>query len=120
MFRHYPFISDSSVFAAVVVECAANQGAFWPLHDRYMAGDETLFTEAGLRRQITFEGLDYAEFQVCLREGHTFPSVRASYDEGVSRGVEGTPTVFVNDEKVDPTFEAIEEAVERALDNTAQ
>ena len=115
VFRHFPIRGDQAVFAAVVVECAANQGAFWPLHDRFMAGDETLFTEAGLRRQIEFEGLNTDEFWTCFNEGHTVPLVGDSYDEGVERGVPGTPTVFVNDERVDPTYEAIELAVQRAL-----
>lgn len=116
VFRHFPVRGDAAQFAASVVECAANQGAFWPLHDRYMAGDETLFTEAGLRRQITFEGLSYAEFATCVNEEHTAPAVNASLAEGRSRGVAGTPTVFVNDEQVDPTYEAIEAAVNRAID----
>ncbi len=115
VFRHFPVRGDAAEFAAYVVECAANQGAFWPLHDRYMASDETLFTEAGLRRQITFEGLDYAEFVTCMSEGHTVPAVMASRAEGESRGVAGTPTVFVDGEQVDATFEAIEAAVDQAL-----
>ena len=116
MFRHFPIRGDAAVYAAVAVECAANQGAFWPLHDRFMANDETLFTEAGLRRQINFEGLDADQFWTCLTEGHTLPLVRASYDEGASRDVPGTPTVFVNDEQVDATFEAIEAAVNEAAE----
>ncbi len=81
-----------------------------------MAGDETLFTEAGLRRQITFEGLDYDEFVRCMTDQRTAPIVRASLAEGESRGVTGTPWVFVNNQQVDPTFEAIEAAVEAALE----
>ncbi len=97
-----------------MVECAANQGGFWPLHDRFMAGDETLFTEAGLRRQATFEGLEFGELWQCITEGDTLPLVSASYDEGVARQVPGTPTVFVDDRRVDPTFEAIDQAVREA------
>ena len=100
----------------MVVECAAEQGGFWPLHDRFMAGDETLFTEAGLRRQVTFEGLEFAELWQCVSEGQTLPLVSASYDEGTARNVAGTPTVFVNGERVDPTFEAIEAAVKQAAE----
>ena len=111
---------DAAVFAAEVVECAAEQGGFWPLHDRFMAGDETLFTEAGLRRQITFEGLDFGEFVTCMNDDRMTPLVTASKSEGEARGVAGTPTVFVNDEKVDPTYEAIEEAVREAASQTAQ
>ena len=95
--------------------CAAEQGAFWPLHDRFMAGDETLFTAAGIRRQVKFEGLEYGVFEQCLTEGETLPLVIASRNEGQARGVPGTPTVFVNGERIDATFDAIEEAVRRAM-----
>ena len=85
-----------------------------------MAGDETLFTEAGLRRQITFEGLDYGQFATCMNEDRMVPLFNASKAEGEARGVAGTPTVFVNDRRVDPTFEAIDEAVREATGQTAQ
>ena len=114
-FRYFAHLGDPALYAAVAVACADEQGAFWPLHDRFMAGDETLFTPAGLRRQVTFEGLDYEPFSACLTEGATLPLVVASRSEGQSRGVPGTPTVFVDGEMVDPTFEAIEAAVRRAL-----
>ena len=81
-----------------------------------MARDETLFSEAGLRRQIEFEGLDYGVFRQCLTDAQTLPMVIASRTEGQSRGVQGTPTVFVNGEQVDATFEAIEAAVKRAVE----
>ena len=85
-----------------------------------MAGDETLFTEAGLRRQITFEDLNYPEFVTCMNERRMAPLVDASKAEGEARGVAGTPSVFVNDRRVDPTFEAIDEAVREAAGQTAQ
>ena len=77
VFRHFPIRGQESVYAAVVVECAANQGGFWPLHDRFMAGDQTLFTEAGLRRQVTFEGLEFESLWQCVTEGETLPLVSA-------------------------------------------
>ena len=114
-FRYFAHLGDPALYAAVAVACASEQGAFWPLHDRFMARDETLFTPAGLRRQIEFEGLDYDTFLQCLSDGATLPMVIASRNEGQSRGVQGTPTVFVNGEQVNPTFEAIEAAVRRAV-----
>ena len=120
VFKHMPVLGENAVFAAVAVECAAEQGAFWPLHDRFMADDTTLFTEAGLRRQVTFEGLNYEEFTQCLEAGSTLPRVQASYEEGISRGVRSTPTIFVKDEQVEATYEAVAEAVRRALAEAAE
>jgi len=107
-------LGEDSAYAAVAVECAANQGGFWTFHDRFMADDQTLFTEAGLRRQVDFEGLEFDELWRCLTEGETAPLVVASYEEGHSRGVRRTPTVFVNDVEVEPRFEAIRAAVLQA------
>ncbi len=109
-----PVLGDNSVFAAVTVECAAEQGAFWPFHDRFMADDATLFTEPGLRRQAAFEGLDVDAFWSCVSDGDTLSLVIASYDEGAARGVRGTPTVFIDGALVEPTYEAVAEAIERA------
>lgn len=41
--------------------------------------------------------------------------VGADREEGVNRGVSGTPTVFVDDQQVDPTFEAISDAIDDRL-----
>jgi protein-disulfide isomerase len=42
------------------------------------------------------------------------PTVSANKQTGKDRGVEGTPTVFVGDETVEPTVEAISSAIESA------
>ena len=111
-----PVLGEDAVFAAVVVECAAEQGAFWPFHDRFMADDSTLFTELGLNRQAAFEGLDVERFRSCIENGETFPIVSASYEEGGRRGVRSTPTIFINGVQVDPVWDDIRSAVEAALD----
>ncbi len=112
-----PVLGDDAFFASVAVECAAEQGAFWPFHDRFMADDDTLFTEPGLKRQASHEGIDAAQLWSCAANGETSPSVSASRAAGESRGVRATPTVFVNGEQVEPTWEAIAEAVESALES---
>ena len=114
-YRYMPVLGDAAVFAAVAVACADEQGGFWPLHDRFMLDDETLFSEAGLRRQVEFDGLDYAAFEQCMADAATLPLIQASYAEGIERGVQGTPTIFVNGERVDHSYEAIADAVELAL-----
>ena len=114
-FRYMPVLGDPAVYAAVAVACANEQGGFWPLHDRFMLADETLFSEAGLRRQVEFDGLDYDIFQQCMLDAATLPLIQASYGEGVERGVVGTPTIFVNGVRVDHSYDAIADAVERAL-----
>ena len=114
-FRYMPVLGERSVYAAIAVACADRQGGFWPLHDRFMLADDSLFTEAGLRRQVTFDGLDADAFFACFGSGVTAPEVSASYEEGAARGVQATPTIYVNEEQVDPTEAAIVEAIEGIL-----
>lgn len=110
-FRQFPVLGEDSVYAAMATECAADQRGFWPLHDRFMANDRTLYTEGGLRRQASAEGLDADQLLACVRANTHLDAVRASHADGQRRGVSATPTVFVNGVRVEPTAEAILAAV---------
>jgi protein-disulfide isomerase len=109
-FRQFPVLGEDSEYAAQVTDCAADQDGFWPLHDRFMANDRTLYTEAGLRRQATANGLDVDLLFACIRAGTHQSAVEDSKAEGQRRGVRATPTVFINDVLVDATAEAIVQA----------
>ncbi len=117
-FRQFPVLGERSVYAALATECAADQNEFWPLHDRFMANDRTLYTEGGLRRQAIAEGMDADALFECIRENAHLEAIQASRAEGQRRGVTATPTIFVNDVKVDPTLEAILAAVAQAGDGS--
>ena len=66
--------------------------------------------------------LDGAEFEECLRSGHTFERVRASQFDGVERGINSTPSVFVNGVHVRAggDYEAYRKAIEDALASAQQ
>ncbi len=110
-FRQFPVLGDDSVYAALATECAADQRGFWPIHDRFMANDRTLYTEGGLRRQANAEGLDADALLSCIRANTHLDAIQSSKAEGQRRGVTATPTIFVNDVRVEPTLEAILAAV---------
>jgi len=42
------------------------------------------------------------------------PVLQSNLDEGWERGVEGTPTVFVNESQVDASYDAVQTAIENA------
>jgi protein-disulfide isomerase len=44
--------------------------------------------------------LDKELFEACLGSGEKYGEVDADYDYGVSLGVTGTPTFFINGQKV--------------------
>lgn len=100
-YRHFIVISEASVFAAVLTECAADQGAFWDFHDRYVADDVRLYEWEQALSFADGLGLDLERFTTCMTEGEHLSTVQQAHDEALTRGVNGTPTVFVNGELVE-------------------
>ncbi len=97
VYRQFPVGGPLSEQAAEASLCAADQGKFWAYHGALFArlprgelrGAGDLDAAA---REI---GLDQAAFSRCLRSGQMRARVDADRNEGLRRGVQGTPTSFV-------------------------
>ena len=100
VYRHLLQLGPGSLRTAEASECAADQGAFWPMHDALYARqaqvnassnlDQTL---AGFARDLH---LDVATFSACLA-GHTHvAAIQADYRAGERAGVRFRPTFDVN------------------------
>ncbi len=95
-YRHFPLIEihPDAFQAAEASECAAEQGEFWPYHDR-------LFAELQKGKGVNYValakelGLKVEVFRSCLEGGKYRDVVKAMRAEAESLGLEGTPTVFV-------------------------
>ncbi len=85
--------------AARVARCAARQGKFWPLGEQLFNHRESL-DEATMMSLAGEVGLDRGELRRCLADPAIAADLRADISEGLGRGVEGTPTFFVNGEKI--------------------
>jgi protein-disulfide isomerase len=127
-FMQFPFIDANSFTkeshqAANASMCALAQGKFWEYHD-------ILFTNQGTenggsfndKRLVAFAqslGLDMTKFNQCFNTDQYSAEIEAEYQQGVSMGVTGTPTVFVNGKQVAPgfvpTYEELTAAVDAAL-----
>jgi protein-disulfide isomerase len=103
-YRYYSFLGNESVRAAEAAEAASAQGKFWEYHD-------ALFTNQGAENSGAFSddrliqiaqqlGLNMDQFKQALDTNEYEDVVKAELQEGQSRGVTGTPTFFVNGEKV--------------------
>jgi protein-disulfide isomerase len=126
-FRHYPFLDTNSVSkesrqAANASMCANEQGKFWQYHEVIFANwnGENLGTFND-RRLIEFARvleLDMDSFESCFNENRYGDKIQADFDEGVSRGVSGTPSIFINGQVINPgfvpSFDEIAAAVEAA------
>jgi protein-disulfide isomerase len=126
-FRHYPFIDSNSVSkesqqAANASMCANEQGKFWEYHEVVYANwnGENLGTFND-RRLIEFANaleLDMNAFEPCFNENRYKDEIEADFNDGGSKGVTGTPSVFVNGQIINPgfvpSFDEIAVAVEAA------
>ena len=101
--------------AAEAAEAAAAQGKFWEMHDRLFERQFALDGEY-LIEYAGDLGLDVGRFRKELGEGVYEPRVREDFRSGVTSGVNGTPTFFINGVRHDdswdlePLLAALEEA----------
>ena len=105
IFRNYAFLAPESLQAAQAVECALDQGAdkFWGYHDLLFASQGTgraAYSNSRLKAYAKQIGLDTAAFNSCFDSAAKAGEVQADLDEGISQGVEATPTWFINDQMV--------------------
>lgn len=117
-FRQFPLYSKhpNATLAGVASLCAHAQGKFWEYHDQLFAYQDNL-TQAGLLRYAQTVGLNTDSFQACLVSKQTLPMVSEEFAAGVADGVKGTPTFFVNGEKIEGpvTYEQWRIIIERLL-----
>ncbi|MCL4507810.1 MAG: DsbA family protein [Chloroflexi bacterium] len=121
VFRHYAFLGQESRWAAEAAECANDQGRFWDYYDKLFTeqGGENVgvFSKPNLQRFAAELGLDAARFNQCLTSGKYTASVFADINQAASKGVRGTPTLFVNGRSVDrgSDYAVLRQAIEAAL-----
>lgn len=101
--RNAPFHGEGSRNAAAAAYCAAEQNAFWPMHDTLFLNQPQVegtgpqvFSAARLNEMASTLGLDTAAFGQCLGSGKYAAQVEADYAETERVGVTGTPTFVIN------------------------
>lgn len=125
-FVNFPFLGPDSTTAAIAGECAyhQNEGAFWEYKAvLYRAqGDERSqwATPARLEELAQNVGdLDAAALRLCVDEKRYASDVESDLNMGTAIGVNSTPSLFVNGEKLTAAndYEAVKAAIDAALDN---
>lgn len=103
-YRHFVVVGEESALAAEAAECAGEQSAFFEYHDllfdRQGPENAGYLSLARLGSFASELGLDSDEFSSCLNSRRHKKMVEDSTSEGLSYGVRGTPTVFVNGRRV--------------------
>jgi Na+/H+ antiporter NhaA len=96
--RHLPLndVHPNAQRAAEAAEAAAEQGAFWEMHDLLLERQDAL----GFRDLVGYAaelGLDAERFEEDLRTRSGAGRIAQDVDSADLSGVSGTPTFFIND-----------------------
>ncbi|MBX7236228.1 MAG: DsbA family protein [Caldilineales bacterium] len=118
-FKHRFVIGNDSMVAAMAAECAADQGRFWEYHDVLLASlrqDPRAVQISDFEQRAADIGLDTAAFAKCLESQKYKEAMLREDIEARDKGVNSTPTIFINDVKYEGAFDpaAFKAAVEQA------
>lgn len=119
-FEYKHFVWDEEAhLAAQASECAADQGKFWEYHDILFdrQGGSGAFSRPALKGFASELKLDRSVFDACLDGGQKRRQVDADTQEAQVRGLDSTPSIFVNQRKfvgVQP-FSVFQGAIEQEL-----
>lgn len=96
VWRHLPLndVHPRAQLAAEAVEAAAEQGAFWEMHDLLL--DRPGATDGDLSALAAELGLDVERFREDMRTHVGTGRIAEDVDSADLSGVSGTPTFFVN------------------------
>lgn len=103
VYKHFPLnIHPQAPAASLASECALEQNKFWEMHDAlfqqqegWSFKDDHLETFKKIAADLK---LDTAKFDTCLTAKTYTGNVDKDYQEGLTKGISGTPTFYVNDQ----------------------
>ncbi|HEX3489321.1 MAG TPA: Na+/H+ antiporter NhaA [Streptosporangiaceae bacterium] len=97
VWRHLPLtdVHPHAQLAAEAAEAAADQGAFWPMHDLLLRHQDALLLPE-LLGYAAETGLDAERFRDYLSRRAGAARVAEDVDSADLSGVSGTPTFFIN------------------------
>jgi protein-disulfide isomerase len=117
VWRHLPDaeLHPGADLAAELSELAAVHGRFWEAHSLLLAGREQ-FSHQDLLSAAGRLGLDEDEAEAVLGERRFRERVLADIDGGTRAGVHGTPTFFVDGERLEGPWRELARIVPAKLD----
>lgn len=118
--RHMP-LHDNSVNAALAAEAAANQGEFEAMYQRLFDTVDQWGHQSTSQADMFVGyaedlGLDIDRFSADVNDPATLARIEQSKQDAQAFGVTGTPTLFLDGERLEPTSVAdLEARIEAAL-----
>ena len=106
-FRHLPLtqLHPHALLAAQAAEAAGAQGRFWPMHSMLLENQHALEPDDLMVYAETL-GLDVNRFVRELRAGTHLVKVQNDFRSGTRSGVHGTPTFYIDGDRVDRGWDA--------------
>ena len=100
-YRDYPVdeLHPEARLVAEAGECAYEQERFWEFHDKAYQNQDSL-SEQKVYKIAEEIGLDTKQFSDCVESGKYQEEVEGDYQDGLSVGVIGTPTFFINGNRI--------------------
>ncbi|MFZ2593432.1 MAG: thioredoxin domain-containing protein [Minisyncoccia bacterium] len=117
--RYFPLQGHMNGMAsALATEAAGKQGKFWEMHDKLFEtqkewGGKNVADPAYFEGVANTLGLDMERFAMDVASPETKARVQRDYDGGITAGVRGTPTFFLNGKPLDMpgSFEAFSQLI---------
>lgn len=117
-FRHYPLnnIHPQAAKAGEAVACAREQNKFYELTDKIFDNQQAMMPD-DIKRMAVEVGLNAGPFNECFDSGRMKAEVDKDLADGSAVGVSGTPTFFVNGNRLvgAQPFEAFKVIIDKEL-----
>lgn len=113
-------IGPESERIAQVGECVREQGddAFWAFETAAFRSQSNLNEARAISLALEYTGdIDEEELRACVAEDSGLEAVRADATTAQALGLRGTPSVLVDGEQVEATYDGVAAAIEAALAN---
>ena len=121
VFREFPTAPQAVAVAGFLIARCAGEGQYFDVIDEVMASQTEW--QAGtppsqsLQRIATSAGLDQQQFKACISDPEAIAAMEQRIKAGLDAGVTGTPTFFVNGDKIaDSSLEALSAAIDPLLE----
>jgi protein-disulfide isomerase len=122
VYRHFPLPQHKNArLAAKAAEAAGEQGKFWEIYGE-LYNNQSEWEASGKPDELFIKyaknlELDVEDFTDSLKSDKHDANIQQDISDGVSLGVNSTPSFFINGKKLDPPFsyDHMKEEIEAAL-----
>lgn len=101
VFKNFPLmnIHENAEGSAEASECANDQGKFWEYKEKLFQNQQAL-SVGDLKQYAKDLGMNEGQFNSCFDSKKYADEVSQDLIEGITAGVTGTPTFYINGEKL--------------------